>query len=592
MRVRFFPCDAECKNPVGGVEINKDFTLNLFVIGADSSVTVLTKDGEQPVKYPMERKEYGFSLTMRVTTPGLYFYRFEISSCGKTVSYYADEDLNAAEGEGRPWQLTAFEKIYRAPDFLDGGIYYQIFPDRFNIGGLRLKTKAAATYRDDWGGCPEFEADADGIVRNNDMFGGNLDGITEKLDYLSSLSVRCIYLNPIFEAASNHKYDTGSYRRVDGDFGGIKALERLFSEADKRGIKVILDGVFSHTGADSVYFNRYGSYDSAGAYQSKNSPYYGWYDFTEYPDNYACWWGVKILPCVKESDPVFDEFINGEDGVIRTYMRMGAAGWRLDVADELPDGFLDRLTHAAKSVNENAVVLGEVWEDASNKTSYGRRRRYLTGRQLDSVTNYPFKDAVIDFIKTGRAENIARTVNAIVNNYPPDALKNLMNPLSTHDTVRILTALSDCPLPGLKRDRADYAIPDLSLALKRLRAAAALQYTLPGVPCIYYGDETGMEGCEDPFNRRCYPWGKENSALIQYYRALGRLRRAPELNGGDFSVLRAGGGIFSFVRGGKLVVVCNAGNADYALDEKVTDLIEGKEFSSVPPLTAVVYRAR
>ncbi len=591
MRVRFFPCDPECKNPVGGVEINKDFTLNLFADGADSAVTVLTKDGEQPVRYPMERKENGFSLTMRVTTPGLYFYRFEISCCGKTAAIYADEEQNASEGEGTQWQLTAFEKIYRSPDFLEGGVYYQIFPDRFNIGGDRLKTKAAAVYRDDWGGCPAFEADAEGIVRNNDMFGGNLDGITEKLDYLSSLSVRCIYLNPIFEAASNHKYDTGSYRRVDGDFGGTEALERLFSEADKRGIKVILDGVFSHTGADSVYFNRYGRYDSVGAYQSADSPYYRWYDFTEFPDKYACWWGVKILPCVKESDPVFDEFINGEDGIVRTYMRMGAAGWRLDVADELPDAFLDRLTHAAKSVKENAVVLGEVWEDASNKTAYGRRRRYLAGRQLDSVTNYPFKDAIIDFIKTGLAENIARTVNAVVNNYPPDALKNLMNPLSTHDTMRILTALSEFPLPGSKRERADYRIPDFSRALKRLRAAAALQYTLPGVPCIYYGDEAGTEGCEDPFNRRCYPWGKENKSLIEYYRALGRLRSAPELNGGDFTVLRAGGGIFSFVRGGKLVVVCNAGNSDCDLEARVTDLIEGKEISSVPPMTAVVYRA-
>lgn len=589
MKLRYFPCDERCKKPVGGIKINEEFTVCAELDGsAQAAFFVLTKENESPVWYEMRRTDGGFSLSLRVTSAGLYFYRFVVRNDGYDTAYYADRDLCAAAGRGEEWQLTVYEENYAAPKFLDGGVIYQIFPDRFNIGGERLKTKRNAVYRDDRDGTPYYKADENGIVPNNDFFGGNLDGVTEKLDYLKSLGVKCIYLNPIFEAASNHKYDTGSYRRIDGDFGGEKAFYRLLKSATEKGIKIVLDGVFSHTGDDSVYFNRYGRYDSVGAFQSVGSPYRSWYRFDE-KGGYECWWDVKILPCTEETDPGFDEFINGEDGVVRTYMRMGIAGWRLDVADELPDAFLDNLTRAVKSVDPDGLVLGEVWEDASNKVAYSRRRRYLLGKQLDSVTNYPFKDAIIRFARLGDGENLARTVNGIVNNYPGRVLRNLMNPLSTHDTVRALTAVSGEELPGTKDERAEFRLRDPETAKKRLRLAAALQYTLPGVPCVYYGDEAGMEGCEDPFNRRFYPWENADRSLTEYFKRLGKLRTRAELNGGGIAFLRAGDGLVEFTRGEKLRIIANATDRSVPLERKVKDLVSGRETHEAPPLSAVVW---
>lgn len=587
IQAEFFPCDASFKSPIGGVKVNESFTISIKT-NAERAVLVLTKKDESSVPYEMNGCEHGFTLTMSVTTSGLYEYFFELSLGDERTCVYADGSLYAVTGEGKQWQLTAYEERYEVPDTFDGGIIYQIMPDRFAIGKKRFKTKKHILYRDDWGGAPQYEPNEEGIVENFDMFGGNLDGITEKLDYLKELNVKCIYLNPIFEAASNHKYDTGSYNRVDADFGGEDALRRLIKKAKKRGISIILDGVFSHTGADSVYFNKYGNYDGVGAYQSKDSPYYDWYDFEEYPDKYDCWWGVKILPCVKENNESFTEFITGEDGIVRRYLRLGIAGWRLDVADELPDEFLDRLTAAAKTVNPKAMILGEVWEDASNKVSYSKRRRYLTSGQLDSVTDYPLKDAMIAFAARGDAEGLARTVNTLVNNYPKRVLGNLMNMLSTHDTVRVLTVLSDDEPPKTKAERAEKEISDYEKAVKRLRLAAALQYTLPGTPCVYYGDEAGVQGYEDPFNRRCYPWGSENGELVEHYRKLGRLRKMKALRDGGIRITCASSGIFIFERE-NIVVVANATDAAYPLKGMVKDVLSGEEVSIVPPVDVVIY---
>ncbi len=586
IKAEYFPCDASYKTPVGGVKVNEDFTIRINAL-AKRAFFVLTKIDENPVPYPMTRTETGFTITMKVTSSGLYGYYFQLESESETVKFYASNDLTASEGEGKEWQLTAYEDKYIKPNLFDGGIIYQIMPDRFNIGKKRYKTKRHILYRDDWGGTPLYKADEEGIVKNEDMFGGNLFGVAEKLDYLKSLGVKCIYLNPIFEAHSNHKYDTGSYNRVDGDFGGDEALVNLIKKAKKKGISIMLDGVFSHTGADSVYFNRDGNYDSVGAYQSKTSPYYGWYNFEKYPDKYDCWWGVKILPCVNENDDSFTEFITGEDGIVRKYLRLGIKGWRLDVADELPDAFLDKLVSAVKKVDESAIVLGEVWEDASNKISYSSRRRYLLGGQLDSVTNYPLKDGIIKFITEKDARPLAVTINTIINNYPKKVVDNLMNMLSTHDTVRALTMLSTDEKPQDKDERAEKKISDYSRAVKRLMLASILQYTLPGTPCLYYGDEAGLEGYEDPFNRRCYPWGKENEQLIEHYKTLGKLRKSEALINGNFTLEKAEEGIFIFRRE-NLRVIANASEDDYPLGKATIDLVSGETFVLVPPESAIV----
>ncbi|MBQ8882440.1 MAG: glycoside hydrolase family 13 protein [Clostridia bacterium] len=589
--VKYCPCDERYKKPVGAVEVNKKFSVFLATDGGEEAFFVLKKVGEyeDAVYYPMVKTENGFSYEMQVTSAGLYYYHFDLIENGKTVSYYADYRNHACE-YGAEWQLTVIKDLYEKPDFLRGGIFYQIMVDRFNIGKERVKSKEGMIYRDDWGATPSFRPDEKGIVHNNDMFGGNLYGIIEKLDYLKSLSVKCIYLNPIFDAASNHKYDTANYRRVDADFGGNEALAMLIKEAKARGMEIILDGVFSHTGEDSIYFNRYGHYDSVGAYQSKESPYYEWYDFIDYPEDYTSWWGIKLLPCVKENNPSYNEFINGEEGVVRTYMRMGIAGFRLDVADELPDEFLDNLTSAVKKVRPDAMVLGEVWEDASNKVAYGNRRRYFQGKQLDSVTNYPLKNAIIAFVRDGRAEELERVVCSLVNNYPPKVLKNLMNTLSTHDTQRILTAVSKDELPQNKAERANYKITDREIARLRVKIAGVLQYTLPGTPCLYYGDEAGMEGCEDPFNRRCYPWGKEDADMVEFFTRLGALRSYDEFNDASISIDRASDGIFAFTRGKNMKVVVNATDKKIKLDGKKVDILSGKTVSEVTALTAIVYR--
>lgn len=319
-------------------------------------------------------------------------------------------------------------------------------------------------------------------------------------------------------------------------------------------MSVILDGVFSHTGSDSVYFNREGRYgEHTGAFRDPQSPYRPWYQFEQYPYQYRSWWGIDTLPNVNEEEPSYLDFICGDDGVLEFWLRLGADGFRLDVADELPDPFLDNLTAAAKAQRPDALVLGEVWEDASNKTAYGVRRRYLLGQQLDTVMNYPFRDAILGFLLGGDPRNFAETVESICENYPPQCLRLLMNHIGTHDTERALTILGGEPAGN--RGREWQAAQRLSpqqraTGAKRLKLASLIQYFLPGVPCIYYGDETGMEGYRDPFNRACYPWGQEDQDLLAWYKELGKLRGQEKdiLGQGLYRTLHADGNLLAFER--------------------------------------------
>ncbi len=608
-QVKFFPNDPACKQPSGAVAIGTPIRLRIkFNRPSNPSEVflVLTKDGESEVYYPMQfvsvepdtMMEY--TAEVSVTSRGLYFYHFIVNTEDKQYRIGCGDDLHAMLGKGHDWQLTVYEKVYNAPQFLKGGLIYQIMPDRFFDGGARKKTKAYARYRDDWYGLPEYLPDADGKIRNEDFFGGNLRGVIKKLGYLKGLGVTCIYLNPIFEAHSNHKYDTGNYRKIDPDFGTADELKELIKKADKKGIKIVLDGVFSHTGDDSIYFNKYGTYDSVGAYQSVHSPYYRWYTFGNYPDTYDCWWNIDILPQVRECDPAFSEYICGEDGIIRYWTEMGIGGWRLDVADELPDGFLDRAVHAAKAVNPDCLVLGEVWEDASNKVAYSQRRRYLNGGQLDSVTNYPFKEDILHFVRTADAVQLNNTVQVILNNYPKFVVDNLMNLLDTHDTARLISVLGDSGDTSTREKRAVAKISDGEHTRKLVKIAATLQYTLPGVPCLYYGDEAGLEGFEDPFNRRCYPWKQENKNYLRLYKKLGKMRAEQKgvLCEGAYALVTADNGVYAFTRtadnGEQLVVIANRGTKPYAYDthgESYTDVITLKPFDGVvAPLDAVVIK--
>ncbi|MCI8497133.1 MAG: glycoside hydrolase family 13 protein, partial [Clostridiales bacterium] len=360
------------------------------------------------------------------------------------------------------------------------------------------------------------------------------------------------YLNPIFESHSNHRYDTADYSRIDPLLGNEEDLKRLCSRAKEYGIRILLDGVFSHTGSDSVYFNREGRYPAPGAYQSQQSPYFSWYQFQHWPERYSSWWGFETLPEVHETSPAFLDYLLGKDGIVRKWLRCGVSGWRLDVADELPDQFLEALRRCVKEESADHLILGEVWEDASNKESYGHRRAFLLGSQLDSVMNYPFRAAVLDFLRGGTAQAFLEAVLTVVENYPPQVLPLLMNHIGTHDTERALTMLGGEPLNG--RDREWQAHRTLSgqereRGLALLRLAALLQYTLPGVPCVYYGDEAGMEGYRDPFNRGCYLWGQEDSSLVEWYRVLGCVRRCQAvLKNGAFLPVEGHDGTLCFAR--------------------------------------------
>ncbi|MDD5952035.1 MAG: alpha-amylase family glycosyl hydrolase [Oscillospiraceae bacterium] len=508
---------------------------------------------------------------------GLYFYYFEIKTyrgirrIGRQRGSVGAID-NA--GDKGSWQLTVYRKGFTTPDWLAGGIMYQIFPDRFfNSKTKKENVPADRHYHQNWDDEPQWRPDENGEVTNSDYFGGDLKGIEKKLPYLKKLGVTCIYLNPIFEAHSNHRYNTADYSKIDPSLGTEKDFKSLCSKAKKLGIRILLDGVFSHTGSDSIYFNQKGRYDSVGAFQSQSSPYYPWYSFHQWPDIYESWWGFNTLPNVKETNPSYDQYINGDGGIVQKWLALGASGWRLDVADELPDAFIDNLSASAKRQKDDALVLGEVWEDASNKTAYGVRRRYLLGGQLDSVMNYPFRDAILGFLTGMEAEDAMEIILSVLENYPPQVVRLLMNHIGTHDTERAITVLAGEPMRNRGREwqsEARMTKEQWKLGFKKMRLASLMQYTLPGVPCIYYGDEAGVEGYKDPFNRTGYPWGKENKELLNWYEKLGALRSDhPVFREGEFHPVAAGNGLLSYLRRcdeEELLVALNSWNQEQTLE--------------------------
>ena len=491
---------------------------------------------------------------------------------------------------------------YQTPEWFKGGVMYQIFPDRFHKNGTMPDIKGRIG-RADWGGEPSFRPNEKGKVLNNDFFGGNLKGIQEKLDYLQNLGVTTIYLNPIFEAASNHRYDTSDYMKIDPILGDEQDLAELVKAAKNKGIRLILDGVFNHTGDNSVYFNKYGEYSSVGAYQSKDSPYYSWYNFQEFPDKYSSWWGIDILPEVNENSEEYQEFIFGKDGVLKKWLNFGIGGYRLDVADELPDFFLKKLRKAVKEKDKNAIIIGEVWEDASNKIAYSQRREYLQGRELDSVMNYPLKDGIIDYIKTGNALNLLHCVRVLINHYPKQTLDCLMNILGTHDTARILTVLGGIYCKNKEEMSQNWAYlseNDKKNAIKQLKMAAVLQYTMPGVPCIYYGDENAMEGHIDPFCRRCFDWEHLNEDLIGFYSNLGKIREENReiFKDGDFQEIFADEGFLYYKRiknNSEIYIYTNNSSKSYLLklSEKYIDCLTNEifdEYLTVKPYSYKIFK--
>ncbi len=558
--------DLQYRAPFGAVAEGTAVTLRVCMPrdwGCSAVALSVLRDGLPAEEFPCrwegmcgDSHEW-WTVTYTPAEAGLYWYAFHVEVALGSGWLVRQVDGTAAYSpnvDGPRWQLTCYEAGFTTPDWLAGGVLYQIFPDRFAASGKAKEgIPSDRILHANWDEAPEWRPDDQGRVWNNDFFGGDLKGIEQKLDYLQSLGVTCLYLNPIFESHSNHRYDTADYTRIDPLLGSEEDLRALTAAAKERGIRVLLDGVFSHTGADSIYFNRERRYAGEGAYNSMHSPYAGWYHFSRWPNEYGSWWGFDTLPEVDELAPEFMQYINGEDGIVSRWLAAGASGWRLDVADELPDGFLDALRARVKATDPDAIVLGEVWEDATTKESYGHRRRYLLGKQLDSVMNYPFRDAILSFLLGGKAEDFIRTVWDVVENYPPQTLRLLMNHIGTHDTERAVTVLGGEPACGRGRSwQAAQRMNDKqrAIGLRRLQLATLLQFALPGVPCIYYGDEAGLEGYRDPFNRGTYPWGREDVDLIRWYRTLGAARAgATALAEGAFIPVDTGwGDVVCFLR--------------------------------------------
>ncbi len=557
--------DLACKTPFGAVRAGQPATLRLTVpesLGYVDPHLVLTKDREDPVHYRMRFEGQTphvnhFSIQIAPTTSGLYFYYFDLYTDFRKIYRGPHGEGELTWTEGQPWQLTVYEPDFQTPDWIKDGTMYQIFPDRFFEGRPDKEwTYADRIYRERKDGEPYFwpTESPEGHL-NMDYFGGDFEGIRQKLPYLQGLGVSCIYLNPIFEAHANHRYNTANYLKADPLLGSNEEFAALCAEAKEKGIRIILDGVFSHTGSDSIYFNREGRYGPGGAYRDRNSPYRSWYDFDSgYPCGYRSWWGFETLPEVQEDSPSYVDFVCGKGGVIDTWLNLGAAGFRLDVADELPDEFIEKIRAAVKSHGEDKLLIGEVWEDATTKEGFGRRRTYLRGRGLDSVMNYPFRSAAIDFLKGADAAWVADSILSICENYPAPALDCAMNFLSTHDTERAITAIAGEPANG--RDRywqSGRHIPPSQMddAVRRLLLGYAMIYTLPGVPCVYYGDEIAMQGYRDPFNRGYYDWTSTEERLRGPLRTLAKLRRSCDaFDGGRLEIVEAAGDILHYRRVG------------------------------------------
>lgn len=583
------------KYPFGAVKEGEETVFRIVLprsLGCSGATLVIGIDGEESCSVSMlwDGMQGGDEEWWRAAfvpgKEGLYWYRF-IAECrdGSREITRFDNSTGRISSDGENFQLTVYSKDFSTPDSIKGSVIYQIFPDRFcNSGKIKRGVPKDRVLRSDWGGEPLWEPDCDGRITKYDYFGGDFKGIEQKLDYLESLGVGCIYLNPVFEAHTNHRYDTANYEKTDPLLGTAKDFSDLCKAAKSKGIDIILDGVFSHTGADSIYFNKNGRYKNEGAYNSEQSPYFNWYKFSNYPDEYSSWWGVDILPEIDEENDSYIEYIAGKKGILRKWLKAGASGWRLDVADELPDKFLDALRKAVKEENPDAFILGEVWEDASNKISYGSRRRYLLGAQLDSVMNYPFADYLVDFAIRGEAEGFNDKILEICENYPKPAVDCLMNHIGTHDTCRILSRLATLGNyhgTHLARYKGGLTAEQTEYGKKLLRLVSAMQFTLPGVPCIYYGDEAGLDGGEDPYNRGCYPWGNEDNELVDHYRFLGRLRKEHEVFvDGEFVPVSAAMGCVAYERKGRgerIMTVANRNSHSivYILPEEGFEALTG-----------------
>ena len=531
--------DILYRDPFGAASRGTKINLKITACGFEKCYLHIINFDDNKEAFEMDRDVTTYTYLLDTSKYwGVIYYYFELIDGNGYKVYYGNKS-NYKGGVGQvyyqnpvSYQVTVYDD-FKIPDWYKEGVMYHIFVDRFFNGNLRgeIKNKKKNSFiYSDWNDTPMYVKNNKGEIVKWDFFGGNLQGIIKKLPYLKSLGVTILYLSPIFEASSNHKYDTGDYKTIDPMFGDDEILKGLCEKAAKYNMKVILDVAFSHTGDDSIYFNKYGNYKSVGAYQSKASKYYNWYNFKNYPDDYECWWGTKSLPNVNElNESYLDYIIREKESVVNKWMELGVYGFRLDVADELPDEFIEILKAKLKENNEESVLLGEVWEDASNKVSYDKKRKYVYGKELDCIMNYPLRNAILSFINGHISSFEFDEISmSLYENYPKELYYGSMNFLGTHDTERVLTIFNE--------------------DIDKLFLATLIQMTFPGVPSVFYGDEAGLTGLKDPENRKCYPWGNENIDILSFYHKLMKLRKLDIFKKGDIKFYNLHSDVLSYER--------------------------------------------
>lgn len=578
MKLRHNSRLSHFRTPFGAVQVGEAVTLRLDIHKEDAAgITVVLRtwiDGEGERLYPLSREDAGvYSTTLAFEKEAIVWYSFIVRTCdgfelyvGTRPGSYGGESVTYDHPDVPSFQLTVYHHRAIRPAWYENGIVYQIFPDRFardEHWKQRAQDEFARPHRgcerhlvEDWSATPTYDRDETGAIRSWDFYAGSLAGITEHLDYLHGLGITSIYLNPIFSAVSNHRYDTADYMSIDSLLGTEEDFKTLCAEASRRGISIILDGVFNHTGSDSIYFNCFGNYPEPGAWSAEPSIWDDAYHIQE-DGTYGCWWGIDNMPALNEDSPAVRDLLFAPDGVIRHWLRAGARGWRLDVADELSDEFITTIKACACREKADALVLGEVWEDASNKISYGKLRRYLLGHELDSAMNYPFRDMVIKLLCTEdgsySAYDASEAIETQRENYPREAQACALNLLSSHDRPRIISVLGGLPdLDSLSEaERGSWQLDDAALGLAKGRfwLATLMQMTFLGVPSLYYGDEAGLQGLSDPSNRRTYPWGNEDSDFLAMTKnAIGLRRALPLFTTGELASAALNDDVLSHTR--------------------------------------------
>jgi cyclomaltodextrinase / maltogenic alpha-amylase / neopullulanase len=510
-------------------------------------------------RVPMRRASELWRASHTFADVSVYGYYYELVIAGKTYIYGNNRDSifwtreRGSNGVGeivekpddakgiRRFRQTVFDANFKVPDYAPDIVYYYIFPDRFRNGnktndpkpGVDKYQRYSVELHKNWNEKPFKPKSGDGSddIYNNDFFGGDLAGVIEKLDYIKSLGANTIYMTPIFRAPSNHKYDTADYNEIDPYFGTEADFVKLTDEAKKYGIRIVLDTSLNHVGSDSRYFDRYGNYakENKGAFANNRvnaaSPYASWFTFdaskTNPDQQFKGWTGITDLPEIDKSSPSFRAFAYGnKDSVMKRWLDKGAGGWRMDVAPWVPDDFWREWRTAIKAHRPDAITVSEAWFDCS---------KYLLGDMFDSTMNYIFRNTVQEYAAGGDARKLYKNLELIREAYPPQALYALMNLLSSHDQARALHHFGH---------RDETSSPEtIAIAKQRLKLAVLFQVTYPGSPTIYYGDEVGVTGGDDPYNRATYPWedlgGKPDNALLADFKQLFRLRN-------DLAVLRRG----------------------------------------------------